>query len=86
MTNLFLFSASKTIKVYLHKFNHFLSVPGGMGHTIKPLTRQRNQVNVQDIRFVFPMTLLKLIKQVRCLENSNFFYMHNLVPTYLLMY
>ena len=71
MTNLFLFSASKTVKVFLHKFNHFLSLPGGVGHMIKPLTRQRNQVNVQDIRYVFQMTLLKLIEQVKYLENST---------------
>ena len=64
-TNVFLSSASIYIpyknkgkipmKFFVHKFNQFLSLPVGMGHIILLSQRQRNQVNVQDIRFVIPV-------------------------------
>ena len=41
------------MKLFIHKFNHFLDIHFGMGHMIDTSKMQRNQVNVQDIRFDF---------------------------------
>ena len=39
--------------LFIHKVHHFLDMPIGMGHMIDASKIQRNQVNVQDIRFDF---------------------------------